>query len=52
MPIHGMFLLGIRETAPPMSVKIHCFVFFNEECQMFLDVARPTCILPTSRFHK
>ena len=28
MPIHGMFLFGIREIAPTMSVKMHCFVFY------------------------
>ena len=28
-PIHGMFLLGIKETSPLMYVKMYCIVFFK-----------------------
>ena len=28
VPIHRMFLLGIRETVPPMSVLMQCFIFY------------------------
>ena len=49
VPIHGMFLLRIKETAPPMLINVHSIVFFifDKKCRMLLDAAKPTCILPT-----